>query len=238
MLKLTTEEKRQRISTLYEAIQLYQASNFRGVYDNVHLEDWDLHKPGYHAVRTNEGCCAADSNWLSYLLYDHYEQMGFIEHSQWDANGHIINYIFHDGWYYFIDMMMYRNDSLPYGGKETGTASGYKGGPLIAGNLHKSRQPQSYVKYCLMNHKEAPVFFSMLPQREVIAIGIDFRGDPTQPINEGSIKEKGFDILHSPKSNTITLYVEKDSKVKLRFKEPPVSVPNWDAIPTEPFTLP
>lgn len=60
MLKLTPEEKRQRISTLYEAIQLYQASNFRGVFDNVPLNGWEVHKPGYHAVRTNEGCCAAD----------------------------------------------------------------------------------------------------------------------------------------------------------------------------------
>lgn len=237
MLILSPEQKQQKISTLYEAIQLYQASNFKGVVDNYHFEGWEFHKPGYHAVRTNEGCCASNSNWLSFLIHDKYEQMGFIQYSQKDSNGHILNYIFHNGWYYFIDMMMYRNDSLPYAGKETGTISGYKDGELIAGNFHKSRLPQSYVNYCLNKFREAPVLFSFSSQKEVISTGIKFRVNSSQLLNADYISEKGFDLLYSPLSNAIILYIEKDSKVKLKFEEPPICVPKWDEIPTESLFL-
>jgi hypothetical protein len=116
ILCLTPEEKRNKIGVLYEAVQLYQVGNFRGVLDNQKIINgnfcWNYHKPWFHAVRTNEGCCAANSIWLSYLLKDKYEQIGFIHYSQHNGNGHIMNYIYHNGWYYFIDMMMYRTDSL------------------------------------------------------------------------------------------------------------------------------
>ena len=179
LLCLTPEEKKNKIATLYEAIQLYQSGNFRGVADNIKRTSgglrWEYHKPGFHAVRTNEGCCAANSNWLSYILSGRYEQMGFMHYSQRDMNGHIINYIYHHGWYYFIDMMMYRSDSLQFAGKETGTADGYRDNEAIAGNFFKSRNPVSYVNFCLLKHKDAPVLFTISESEEVFAMAVKRR---------------------------------------------------------------
>ena len=167
---LPPEQKQEKIHTLYEAVQLFQIGKFRGLIDNISeyhvvndavIERWDFHKPGYHVVRTNEGCCASDTNWLMYLLRGKYEQMGYIQYAQKDGNGHIINYIYHKGWYYMIDMMMYRYDSLTAAGKETGTKEGYKAGTSISGNLHKSRSPLSFVEYCLSSFQDAPVLFTM-----------------------------------------------------------------------------
>ena len=209
----------------YEAIQLYQTSKFRGVFDNqkITIDNlcWNYHKPGFHAVRTNEGCCAADSNWLSYLLKDKYEQTGFIHYSQRDGNGHIMNYIYHNGWYYFIDMMMYRIDSLEFAGKETGTINGYCDNELIAGNLLKSKIPASYINMCLNKHKDPPILFTISAENEVYAMAVD--GKPGC-----------FDVIHPKNMKTILLYKEKD--FNLIFKEPlNFDEYNWNKIPTDEF---
>jgi hypothetical protein len=226
MLPLSPEEKQSKIGVLFEAIQLYQLSNFRSVFDNVKLMQnnlcWNYHKPGYHAVRTNEGCCASNSNWLSYLLNGKYEQMGFIHYSQRDSNGHIMNYIFHKGWYYFIDMMMYRIDSLPYAGIETGTQKGYKDNELIAGNFFKSRVPISYVKYCLQKHKDPPIIFTISLEKEIYTLGCDDISN-------------SFDIIHPKQTNIVILYKENEFDNNLRFQEPLICDCKWESIPSENF---
>ncbi|MGN1249488.1 MAG: hypothetical protein ACI4XW_05355, partial [Candidatus Spyradocola sp.] len=64
MAQNTPEEKRSAISTLYEALQLYQVGGFLSADDNVRINEnglnWEHHKPGYYAVLTNCGCCATD----------------------------------------------------------------------------------------------------------------------------------------------------------------------------------
>lgn len=228
ILPMTPEEKQAKISTLYEAIQLYQASNFRGVIDNVkHVEKnlcWNYHKPGYHAVRTNEGCCASNSNWLSYLLHDKYEQIGFIHYSQRNGNGHVMNYIFHDGWYYFIDMMMYRSDSLPFAGIESGTIDGYKDNEPIGGKFFKSKVPSSYVNFCLKKHEDAPILFTISPEKEVFAMAGD--GVPNC-----------FNIIHPCGTKIITLYKEKDFNLNIKFRKPFDCELKWEDIPTEKYHI-
>ena len=229
MLTLPPEKKQSQIFTLFEAIQLFQASNFRGVYDNIkHEKDnlcWNYHKPGIHAIRTNEGCCAANSNWLAYLLNDKYEQMGFIHYSQRDGNGHIMNFIFHNGWYYFIDMMMYRSDSLPFAGIESGTKEGYKDNEGISGNFFKSRAPLSYVKFCLQKHKDPPIFFTISLEKEVYAIAMACDG-----------VYHGFDIIHPEKTNMVVLYKDAIFPLHLRFQKPFAFDPRcWNDIPSKNF---
>lgn len=65
--QLSPEEKRQKINNLYEAVQLFQISNFQGEFDNInHWIDettlWQTHKNPKDAVCTNKGCCASDTN--------------------------------------------------------------------------------------------------------------------------------------------------------------------------------
>jgi hypothetical protein len=222
LLKLKPEEKRDKINTLYEAIQLYQIGNFKGVLDNQKIIAgnlcWNYHKPGFHAVRTNEGCCASNSNWLSYLLKDKYEQAGFLHYSQRDGGGHIMSYIFHNGWYYFIDMMMYRTDQLEYSGKETGTIEGYRDNELIAGNFFKSRMPISYVNFCLNKHRDAPVLFIIIVENEVYAMAAD--GVPGC-----------YNVIHPNNTKTVLLYTEKD--FNFLFDKPLDFDYDWNVIPTD-----
>lgn len=121
-LCLTAEEKRKRIGNLYEAIQLFQISNFEGTLDNrdyyfgdVH---WQMHTPLESAVISNKGCCATDTNWLSYFLKDKYDSIGSFCFGNPDQNGHITTCIQHCSQYYFIDMMMCRGDSQEFSDSE------------------------------------------------------------------------------------------------------------------------
>lgn len=121
-LCLTAEEKRRRIGNLYEAIQLFQISNFEGTLDNrdyylgeVH---WQTHTSPANAVISNKGCCATDTNWLSYFLKDQYDSIGSFCFGNPDQNGHITTYIQHHSQYYFIDMMMCRKDSQEFSDSE------------------------------------------------------------------------------------------------------------------------
>jgi len=152
LVSLSPEEKRDGVRSLYEAIQLFQASKFTGVIDNVRVLDednivlWVFNKPGYYAVRTNTGCCAADSNWLCYLLRGKYSEVCCLGYLCADGNGHIINSIEHNDSFYFVDMMMQRVDSLPYGGAESGEISDYRSGDA-SGFVHRAKTMQDYSLY-------------------------------------------------------------------------------------------
>lgn len=150
MLTATPEEKQAKIDTLYEALQLYQIGNFSASDDNIRISDngidWEFHKPGYDAVRTNTGCCATDSNWLRYILDGDYEEVGYMATSQRDGGGHIYNYIKMDGWYYFIDLTHYRTDWVATA-VETGELQDYWNSDRVLGNIHKVRDVQDYVNY-------------------------------------------------------------------------------------------
>jgi hypothetical protein len=149
-LSLAPNEKRQKINNLYEAIQLFQMSKFKGIIDNVRVleEDttilWVFHKKGFDAVRTNEGCCAANSNWLSYMLHDRYDEIGCFGICEADGNGHIINYIKNGDWYFFIDMMMQRFDSVKDTAVENGNSDDYKNN-IMPAYIYKTKSFDDFI---------------------------------------------------------------------------------------------
>lgn len=63
--KLPIEERKERIGNLYEAVQLFQLSEFRGTLDNKNYMidgvHWQTHKSPKEAVLSGEGCCATDT---------------------------------------------------------------------------------------------------------------------------------------------------------------------------------
>lgn len=122
--RLSPALKQQKIQSLYEAVQLFQVSEFKGMFDNLDQQlggcHWQTHKSPLQAVETNEGCCASDTNWLSFFLNGKYDAIGSFGYGNDDGNGHIASYIRQDGYSYFIDMMMCRADSQPYGCAEDG----------------------------------------------------------------------------------------------------------------------
>lgn len=149
-VSLSPEEKRAKIGNLYEAIQLFQLSSFRGVFDNINYVrgnfQWQIHKDGKNAVISNEGCCATDTNWLAYMLEGKYESIGSFCYANTDGNGHITTYIKHEGWYYFIDMMMCRADSQPFFSHETGRPEDLFNGEW-AGFLYKCKDPLDFCHF-------------------------------------------------------------------------------------------
>jgi len=159
MLPCTPDEKQSQIHVLYEALQLYQVGGFYASDDNIRIREgsihWEHHKPGYHAVRTNTGCCATDSNWLNYLLRNEYEEIGFIATSQRDGSGHVYNYIFHEGYYYFIDLTHYRTDWIATA-IESGDLADYRRSDMILGNIHKAKSVQDYVNYVQSTFSDPP----------------------------------------------------------------------------------
>ena len=190
MVEHTPEEKQEEISTLYEALQLFQISNFAEGDDNVRIMEnkinWEHHKPGYDAVRTNNGCCATDSNWLNYILSGDYEQVGFMAYSQPDGSGHIFNYLYMDGYYYFIDLTHYRTDFSDAAAPETGNLSDYRNSDFVAGNLHKAKDPESYVKYCVDSYNNPPARFFLYTAENCLPVdGVNTDGQMTITYPEG-----------------------------------------------------
>lgn len=228
MVEHTPEEKQQEISTLYEALQLYQISNFCEADDNVRLKegkiDWEHHKPGYDAVRTNCGCCATDSNWLNYILNGDYEQVGFIAYSQPNGSGHIFNYICQDGWYYFIDLTHYRTDFLETAAPETGLMGDYRNSDRAAGSLHKAKAPEDYIRYCLDIYNEPPARYFLYQAADCLpldGVNIDGRMTITYP--------EGYDIRVIDGKDPQTLDVQ--------FVKGPKKTYKWSSVKTAVFRV-
>lgn len=181
--KLPLAEKRNKINNLYEAIQLFQISGFKGVLDNkdfwINEVHWQTHKTPEEAALSNEGCCATDTNWLSYFIGEKYDQVGSFCYGNNDGNGHISTYIKKDEFYYFIDMMMCRKDSQKYFCKETGNLDDLLGTEW-AGFLFKSQNPVSFCQFyieCLKRkHRDVPYCFYMRNTDCVTATASSIKG--------------------------------------------------------------
>lgn len=149
--KMSMEKKRKHIGNLYEAVQLFQVSEFQGISDNkdywIDNIHWQTHKSPEKAVLSNEGCCATDTNWLAYFINDKYDSVGSFCYACRDGNGHITTYIRHNNEYYFIDMMMCRKDSQDFLCKENGLLSDLMDSEW-AGFLYRCKNP---VDFCLFN---------------------------------------------------------------------------------------
>lgn len=206
IVKENPKVKKKLIGNLYEAIQLYQICDFAeasGSEANVREKDsyngyrWEKHTPGYYAVKLNQGNCATDTNWLIYLLEDDYDEWGTLHYQSADGSGHVINYFFYDGYYYFIDMTHYRNDSFidARSAVENGAYIAYRNTDFISANIHKAISPEAYVNYCLRNFYNPCSFFYMIKGHEVPDITSDKSRTPVHMVFDSKV-EKDITILY------------------------------------------
>lgn len=224
MLDASPEDKQQLVSTLYEALQLYQIGNFTASDDNIRIFEnginWEHHKPGYYAVLSNSGCCATDSNWLRYILDSDYEEVGFIATSQRDGSGHVYNYILHDGWYYFIDLTHYHASGSPMDSAvEDGDMGSYRSTDYILGNVHKTRSVESYVNYVQDSFNDPPGLMFKYSAENVLAVEGRPNGSMVQIIYEEANGQKIDVIFDAP--NDPLEFIRAAS---------PVNLPDWHAI--------
>lgn len=229
MLSCSPEEKQNRIHVLYEALQLYQIGNFYASDDNIRIQEgninWEHHKPGYHSVRTNTGCCASDSNWLNYLLGHHseYEEVGFIATSQRDGNGHIFNYIYYGGYYYIIDLTHYRTDWIATA-VESGDPNDFNRSDRTLGNILKVKTLQDYVNFVQDASIDPPGLMFRYTAEDCLAV----------------------DGVHSGNSITITYEDREGVSIEVLFDDPndnlhfalataPAYRPDYESHPDFPF---
>lgn len=219
MTSETPETRQREIHTLYEALQLYQVGSFAASDDNVRMRengiDWEHHKPGFYAVATNNGCCATSANWLNYILAGDYEEVGFVATSQRDGNGHIYNYLYQDGWYYFIDLTHYRTDWIATA-VEDGNLDSYYGSDFILGNCHKAASVQAFVDYVQANFNDPPGLMFRYTAADCLALDSRRSGEVTTIVYEDD-----------PQVQLHVIFDDPDDKLHFEQVAPPRNRPEW-----------
>ena len=230
MRRLSPEEKRDAIGTLYEAIQLFQVSNFRFATDLIQIEEsgmeWEHHKPGYHVIRTNQGCCASTSNWINYLLGDDYEEVGFVFLNRKSA-GHGFNYIKHEGYYYIVDLTRYILELGQRSAPESGDLEDYMPSDILLGNVHKAVALEDYVDY----------FRQETDWRYAITLAVAFTAPDAPPVAHAYPRGR-LEITFPEGLELHVLYDDPDDYLYLAVAPEPAKKPDWERYSPAPFTIP
>ena len=178
MLDYTPEQKQEEIATLYEALQMFKIGGFtykKDDYAQILEGDipWAHYKTARDVVRMNTGNCTGDSSWLHYILHGDYEKMGFMAYSKVGEEGHVFNYIYQDGYYYFVDLTGYEQQETT--ALEIGDTSYYWYSGALTGNVHKAKSPEDFVQYYTKVIPNAPNRFYCYEADEVIpSVDIQF----------------------------------------------------------------
>ena len=205
MLRSSPQEKQGSITTLYEAIQLYQIGNFHSSDDNIVVTDpdgreWEHHKPGFDAVRTNTGCCASSADWLNYILSGDYEEVGFIAYNQ-PQGGHVFNYIKDQNFYYIIDMTHYRTDWNATA-LETGDLNDHNVNDSVLSSLHRVADLNDFVSYIRSAYTDPPGLILTYQAENCLAINPIWQN--TQTLNYEQAEGVPIQVLFDDPKDTIT----------------------------------
>ena len=219
MVTDTPEEKQAKIDTLYEALQLYQIGGFYGSDDNVWIDEnglqWEHHKPGYHAVRTNHGCCATSANWLHYILDGDYEEVGY--YAYYGLNGgHVFNYIKHDGWYYFADLTAWPAGNINVNAIESGNINDFYNSDIIGGNILRTASLEAFANYILEVHRDPP------------GIIYTYQADDVIPVAGNWLMDGGAELVFPDTVPVTVLYDNPVDTVSTRTTTAPLRNKDWN----------
>ena len=185
MINESPESKRKKINTLYEAVALFQLSKFIDCIDIDYHENnkkkWEVYKPGDLSVITNRGCCSSSASWLYYLLENRYDEIGYLSFVFEDGNGHILNYIKHEGYIYFVDLMTHNSRYIDNQCVENGDRISYVKSGMITGVFMKANSYHNYINYILRytKRKSKSICFFLSKGMQPISISFDFKPNPT-----------------------------------------------------------
>ena len=128
-----------------------------------------------------------------------------------DGNGHITNCIKHNDWFYFLDMMMCRNDSQEYLCPENGVLEDLLASEW-AGFLYKCKNPVDFCLFhmncCQRKNRISPFVFYLRESEYVYATGL-------------SLKKDGNTFLVPVSEKPIILYLAEKSSAKINIIELP-----------------
>jgi len=214
-------EKRNAVSTLYEAIQQFSCCGFTESSDTIKIQEngilWEHHKPGYYSVLTNTGCCSSAASWLAYILENRYDEIGMLSFIRPSGGGHVINYIRHDGWIYFVDMMAHTKDYATKGVPETGQAKDIIKSKIVTSMCVKARSFEEYARFYrrYLQYKGSEYFFTKQALDVCCPISADRRGNMLV-----IILPRGIEI-------ELISFEYASHQFGYRFAEAPQKIPDW-----------
>lgn len=101
---------RELVATLPDLLEYLRVARFGSYNGDIRIRQndmtWHINKPGWLAIRKNEGNCGASANALVYTLEGDYDEVGYV-YFQEDGGGHVFNYIKQESRYYLIDLVQY-----------------------------------------------------------------------------------------------------------------------------------
>lgn len=147
---ISPEEKKTQIHNISDAISLFILSDFTYCDDVIYLEEdgiqWEYHKPGELAVLSNNGCCASCASWLNYILEGDFESMGYLNLIR-PSGGHVINFFYHDNWFYLLDLQPFTRSWRESICPQTGKRIDFMKSRFITGIMVKAKTLQDYINF-------------------------------------------------------------------------------------------
>ena len=152
------------------------------------------------------------------MLFDKYQEVGYISFSRPNGSGHVFNYILTEGWYYLYDLCpltdRYINNVLI----ESGKMADFLKAKYVTGALLKCRQLESFA-----------LFYKRLQLRG----GFDHlffkhRSPEVGPIS--AIDKGGITTILMPENAGITpLLTPNTETIQSKFVSHPQSIPDWES---------
>jgi len=104
---LTLDEVADKIDTISDLVQYLYRKKFTTCSGDLKLDyngyRWSLNRSASVVFSENQGNCGGCSNLANYILKGDFDTQGYVNFSATDG-GHIFNYFFRDGTYYFMDL--------------------------------------------------------------------------------------------------------------------------------------
>ncbi|SMP61416.1 hypothetical protein [Anoxynatronum buryatiense] len=101
---------RDHLHTVSDVIHYLRAAYFRPRKGDIRIREehllWHHNRTGPETISMNRGNCGGVSSLMAYLLCGKFESVGFVALAD-RMGGHVFNYVYHDGNYYFIDLLNY-----------------------------------------------------------------------------------------------------------------------------------
>ncbi|MHA6529494.1 hypothetical protein [Paenibacillus sp. BAC0078] len=146
------EEIGDLISNPYELIQYIQTNCFtenlqEHVYKMVGNDEWEIHETGYKALRDNSGSCASLASIFYTILSNYYSNIGNLCIISNSGGGHVINYIYINENYYFIDLYAQLGCYAPFIPVETGEKKDFVRTTYITGGCLKTSSLDYFINY-------------------------------------------------------------------------------------------
>lgn len=140
-----------KLKSLYEVVAGFQLMGYEERPTNRIKETNGLRLEYYEtpdeAITSKYGSCSSIASWMNYFLSRMYDVSGYILIVRSTMSGHAINYFWHKGFYYILDlnlMLPQYKEEIPIEG--TGLSGFYKK-KSFSGCLFKTKELKNFIRF-------------------------------------------------------------------------------------------